>query len=70
MARSVPDDDMMDEQQARDLGHPTKSPPWPNAGKPEGQPANGSGTSVVSRSRQGEAEAAIRRAAYQPKHWK
>jgi len=24
MSRSVPDDDMMDEQQARDLGHPTK----------------------------------------------
>ncbi|WP_028034006.1 hypothetical protein [Chelativorans sp. J32] len=24
MPRSVPDDDMMDEQQTKDLGHPTK----------------------------------------------
>jgi hypothetical protein len=27
MPRSVPDDDMMDEQQSKDLGHATKSQP-------------------------------------------
>ncbi|WEX08451.1 hypothetical protein [Chelativorans sp. AA-79] len=30
MPRSVPDDDMMDEQQTRDLGHPTKHEPGKN----------------------------------------
>lgn len=76
MPRSVPDDDIMDEQQAMDLGHATKSQPQqakdaeketPEARIDRSARATRGLSTLIPPDRESETEAAMRRAAYPEK---
>lgn len=75
MPRSVPDDDIMDSQQARDLGHATKSQPRKARDAQEETPeeniekntrANRGIGTLLGSDRESETEKALQRAAYRP----
>lgn len=76
MPRSVPDDDIMNEQQAKDLGHATKSQPQkakdaeketPEAHIERNTRANRALGALIPPDRESETEAAMKRAAYPEK---
>ncbi|WP_274426995.1 hypothetical protein [Chelativorans sp. YIM 93263] len=76
MPRSAPEDDMMDEQQAKDLGHATKSQPRKakDAEKETSEAHIESNTranrglgELIPPDRESETESAIKRAAYPKK---
>lgn len=73
MPRSVPDDDIMDEQQSLDLGHPTKSQPQqakdleketPGARIESDTRANRGLGTLIPPHRESETQEALERAAY------